>query len=299
MRTLALATRPQGVVPVLPCLQGQATISEGLFSVSRRIVMFSGGIGSYAAAVRTTERHGKPILLFTDVGGQIGGQPHLGEHADTYRFVRDAAADLRAPLNWLCEGRDIYDVFRDRRWLGNASLSHCSWELKTKPARAWLDLYYPDPEKVVVVVGIDWTEEHRLAKIREAWKPYTVEAPMTEKPYLAKPQMLKLARERGVQPPALYGLGFAHANCVGCVKAGQAHWNRVREVFPETFAFHEAREQEMRDFLGADTSILKDRTGGITKPLTLRAFRERQESAPDQLDMFDEGGCGCFLEAAS
>lgn len=277
--------------------RGQGARSTGY--VTPRVVMFSGGIGSYASALRVTERypHAPVELLFTDVGGDHATE-HLGEDRDTYRFLDAAALDLGVPLTVLNDGRTIYDVFREKRWLGNASLAHCSWELKTKPAREWVEQHYPDPASVVLVVGIDWTEIHRLTKVVEAWKPYSVEAPMTEKPYLAKPQMVPLARERGLEPPRMYAEGFAHANCVGCVKAGQAHWERVLRQRPDTFAFHEQAEQDMRSFLGADVAILRDRANGGSVPLTLSEFRGRVESGWDQLDMFDEGGCGCFLEAS-
>jgi len=48
---------------------------------------------------------------------------------------------------------------------------------------------------------------------------------------------------------------------------------------PERYAFHEAKEQEMREFLGKDISILRHR-GGEKKgqPMTLREFREKVEA---------------------
>lgn len=256
------------------------------------VVMLSGGAGSWAAGRRWIDEHGAEgvALLFTDVGD--GSSEHLGEDPDTYRFLHDAAADLRAPLNVLRDGRNIYDVFRAKRWLGNASLSHCSWELKTKPAREWVEANAaPD---ATIVVGIDWTELHRLPKIVEAWQPYRVVAPLTEKPYMGKLQVIGWMRQRLLTPPRMYELGFAHANCRGCVKAGMTHWGRLLEVFPQTYAFHEQAEQDMRALLG-DVAILRDRSDGGSRPLTLREFREtRQDRDPD---LFDEGGCGCFVAA--
>ncbi|KUN34809.1 hypothetical protein AQJ30_27435 [Streptomyces longwoodensis] len=76
-------------------------------------------------------------------------------------------------------------------------------------------------------------------------------------------------------------------------------WVRLLEVFPERYARAEAAEAKMRRLLGKDVSILRDRRGGATKPLTLAALRRRIEEQPDQLDLFDEGGCGCFTELAA
>lgn len=129
------------------------------------VVMLSGGGGSWAAGRRTVDQHGAEnvTLLFTDVKG-ADNNPYTGEDDDTYRFLRDAAHDLNAPLVLLRDGRDIWDVFFERGWLGNASLSHCSWELKTLPARQWLDTHC-DPASTVVIVGMDWTEMHRHAGV--------------------------------------------------------------------------------------------------------------------------------------
>ena len=49
--------------------------------------------------------------------------------------------------------------------------------------------------------------------------------------------------------------------------------------------------------LGKDVSILRDRTDGTLKPLTLRAFRERIERQPSMFDADDWGACGCDITA--
>jgi hypothetical protein len=131
----------------------------------------------------------------------------------------------------------------------------------------------------------------------QGWAPWPVQAPLTRPPYRDKQQLLSEAQTAGLPVPRLYRLGFAHNNCGGaCVKGGQAQWDRLLEVFPDRYARAEAAEERMRALLGKDVSILRDRTGGDTTPLTLAALRQRIEQQPDQLDLFDEGGCGCFTE---
>ena len=58
------------------------------------------------------------------------------------------------------------------------------------------------------------------------------------------------------------------------------------------YADWEKNEEEMRKFLDKDVSILKDRTGGTARPLTLKVLRSRTEI---QGELFDWGGCGCFI----
>lgn len=98
-------------------------------------------------------------------------------------------------------------------------------------------------------------------------------------------------------------------NChKGCVKAGHEHWLNLLRKDRDLYMYYEGLEQEFRDFLNADVSILTDRAGDNKKKvLTLRIFRERYEEKR-QLDfLFDEefagafkegvGGCGCMIDA--
>lgn len=262
------------------------------------VVMFSGGIGSWAAAKRVAEQaedDDRLVLLFADVKGQATS-PHIGEDEDTYRFVEEAAANVGGELVVVSDGRDIWEVFEDSKFLGNTRIAPCSHQLKQKPARAWIDEHC-DPETTTVYVGIDWTETHRIPAIEKNYRPYRAVAPLCDAPLLDKDDLIAWAAREGLRPPRLYGLGFPHNNCGGgCVRAGQGQFIKLLEVMPERFAEWEAKEQHMRDVLGKDVSILRDRRGGKARPLTLRELRERHTDTPDQLDLFDIGGCGCFVD---
>lgn len=255
------------------------------------IVQFSGGVGSWAAAKRIAQRHGTEnmVLLFADT---------LIEDPDLYRFLNEAAANIGVPITRLADGRTPWQLFRDERFLGNTRVDLCSRVLKRELLNGWVKDNC-DPGDTTMVFGIDWSEEHRIARTRERLAPWLVEAPMCEAPYLLKPQMLELLKAEGIEPPRLYGLGFPHNNCGGfCVKAGQAHFKRLLEVMPEQYAYHEGQEAEFQEFIGKPVTILKDRRGGETKPISLREFRERLEAGQTgQLDLFDWGGCGCALSA--
>ncbi|NWF25297.1 hypothetical protein HW130_03290 [Streptomyces sp. PKU-EA00015] len=259
------------------------------------VVMWSGGITSWATARHVIAEHGaaSTTLLFADT---------LVEDSDLYAFNAQAATQLGANLVRVADGRDPWQVFEDKRWLGNTRIAQCSLELKLKPCREWLEAN-TSPADTIVYVGIDWTETERLPAIVRGWAPWAVDAPLTRPPYYDKRQLLDEARVAGLSTPRLYRLGFAHNNCGGaCVKGGQAQWARLLEVFPERFAKVEAFEESMRAKLGKDVSILRDRTGGDTKPLTLASLRTRIEDKrhdEPSFDDLDEGGCGCFTEAVS
>jgi hypothetical protein len=253
----------------------------------KRVVMFSGGIGSWATARRVADQHGTDglVLLFADT---------LMEDDDLYRFAGEAAADIGVPMTTIREGRDVWQVFHDVRFLGNSRIDPCSRVLKRETLRKWLEAEC-DPADTVVYLGIDWTEIHRFERAAGHWEPWTVQAPLCEAPLQDKADRFAALRARGIEPPRLYADGFAHNNCGGfCVKGGQAQFELLLRKYPERYAYHERREEELRQYLKADVAILRDRSGGKVTPLTLRAFRERLEQQPALFDESEWGACSCI-----
>lgn len=255
----------------------------------KHIVFYSGGIGSWMTAKRVVEKHGKEntILLFTDT---------LIEDEDLYRFIDETVKDLGAEYIRIADGRTPFEVYRDVRFLGNSRLAPCSHKLKQEVSRKWIEEHFK-PEGCTLYLGIDWTEQHRTKAPVKNWAPYQVEYPMCEEPYLTKEDMLQELRNIGIEVPKLYKLGFSHNNCGGfCCRAGQGHFANLLEKLPDRFKEYEAQEEEIRQYLNKDVSMMKKTKNGITTPYTLRQLREDYENEPKQIDMFDIGGCGCFVE---
>jgi 3'-phosphoadenosine 5'-phosphosulfate sulfotransferase (PAPS reductase)/FAD synthetase len=258
----------------------------------KHVVMFSGGVGSWAAAKRVALRAGTRdlTLLFSDT---------LVEDPDLYRFLNEAAENVGGTLVQISEGRTPWDVYRDERFLGNSRVDPCSKLLKRRPAERWLR-ENTDPVDTVVYLGIDWTESHRFERTRQrrARDGWRYEAPLCEPPFLSRLDLFRWLTREGIETPHLYRLGFSHNNCGGfCCKAGQGHFAHLLKVLPKAFAEHEAKEESLRQFLGRDISILVDRRGkGGRHPLTLRQLRQRVE-AGEFVDRYDVGGCGCFTES--
>lgn len=262
----------------------------------KHIVMFSGGVGSWAAAKRVVKWHGTDnlTLLFTDV---------LMEDEDLYRFIKEAASNVGGEFIRLVEGRTPWQVFTDTRFLGTSRVDPCSRILKREMATAWVRKHC-DPDDTILYLGIDWTEIHRLERSQRFWKPWCVEAPMCDEPWIDKPDILTALRAEDIKPPRLYDMGFPHNNCGGfCIKAGQAHFKLLLGKMPERYRYHEEQEEKLRQYLLAnpkktgtwDVSILRDRRGGKTNLLTLRELRHRVETE-QEIDCDDWGGCGCFSD---
>lgn len=255
----------------------------------KHVVQFSGGIGSWAAAKRVAERHGTAdmLLLFADT---------MIEHPDTYRFLQEAADNIGAPLVRIADGRTPFEVFRDERFLGNSRVDPCSKILKRKVLDKWKKENC-DPEDTMLHFGIHWSESDRFETIQRRLAPWKCSAPLCEAPMIGMAEVHAWAEREGLRRQFLYEIGMPHANCGGgCVKMGQAGWHRAYRFNRVTFDRWEAEEQSLRELLG-DVAMLKDRRGGVSRPLTLRELRERIEG-DQQIDMHDWGGCGCFSGVA-
>ncbi|WP_051757130.1 hypothetical protein [Kitasatospora purpeofusca] len=247
----------------------------------KHVVQFSGGIGSFAAALRVAERYGTGdmVLLIADA---------RAEHPDLWRFAGDVAAHFRTPLTVVSDpqGRDPWDVFLNVRYLGNNRLAPCSYWLKQKPCRDWIEANC-DADDTVLYVGIEGTrhDRARMPSIVRGWSPWPVVFPLAEwdeRP-ADKEELFGEARACGIEIPQLYRDGHGHNNCRGlCVRGGKGAFLRTLRTDPEAFAYAERREQEIRDHLGKDVTILREQRKGVVHRITLAELRLRDEAARDE-----------------
>ncbi len=259
------------------------------------VVMYSGGKASWLAALRVKERFGDDLnnnitLLFTDT---------KTEDADLYRFLREGAEKLELSLVEIADGRDIWQVFKDRRFLGTNRVPLCSRILKQEPSETWVRENC-DPETSVMHFGIDWTEIHRCDRIAKHWDPIEVDFPLLWEPMADKSDVDEHLAAANIEPPRLYALGAPHNNCGGmCVRAGKAHFKWAIKAIPEVYDEWADKEEEVRTHLNSNIAILRDTASRGGQPVTLKRFKERVEAAGTQLDLFDEddwGGCGCMSD---
>jgi hypothetical protein len=253
------------------------------------IVNVSGGLTSYEALRRTIAKYGientRPVFADTKI-----------EHPDLYRFLDDQERLFGIKIVRLADGRTPFEVMKDRRVITIKQMAPCSQELKRAVIDKWIyENFIWEP--YTRVFGMDWSELDRIERLTLDLAPSLVWFPLTEPPFVDKCHIATDLEKLGIKPPELYTLGFAHNNCGGgCVKAGQAHWALLLRTLPDTYAMWEAKEEEIRQYLHKNISILKDRRGGgPARPTTLRAFRERLE-AGGEYESDEWGGCGCFAQ---
>jgi hypothetical protein len=108
---------------------------------------------------------------------------------------------------------------------------------------------------------------------------------MCEPPYHHKTDSARWLAAAGIRRPALYDLGFEHANCGGgCVKAGVGQFRKLLFADRKWYMWWENGEQRVRDHLGKDVSILRDRSrDGIMRRLGL-SERDIRRAPAGQLD---------------
>lgn len=298
------------------------------------ICHMSGGITSWGAAkkLRRSLPDAKMIFLFCDT---------FIESDETYRFLIAGCANvagvpvpdcigwdippisLRDPsprrevlkkiatsamaaipgLNWISEGRTPWEVFADIRFIGNSRADPCSRILKRELMDEWRAERFT-PEECVAVVGLNWDEDDRILKLESMCKPWVFIAPLGDKPWESKSEIIEQAVAEGLPLSSSYLIGLAHDNCGGgCINAGQGHWLVVLVQRPHIYHMWEEEELLTIDMIASGKppekkrwGMLKCRRGGVSKPLTLRDLRLRHQRG----DILEEeklelGGCACAL----
>jgi hypothetical protein len=225
-------------------------------TVADHIVSVSSGLGSAYAWKLVCDRYGPENVtgVFTDVNG---------EHPDNYRFLAEVQYDLGSRLVKITnDGRTIWDVMVERRFLANSRVDLCSRILKREAFQGWLTAN-ADPARTTVYLGIDFMEIHRLDRARPHWERngWKMSAPMCEPPYPDKFQAQAWLDAEGIRRPALYDMGFDHANCGGgCIKGGISQFKKLLAVDRNWYVrWWEAGEERVRAHIGNDASILRER----------------------------------------
>lgn len=252
------------------------------------VVLYSGGLGSFAAAYTIKQAYPdkKILLYFNDT---------LIEDPDLYRFLVQSAYSLDLPLLEDSDGRSVFEVFRDGKFMANTRIDTCSRILKRERSRAFINSL---PNKPKVVVGIDWTEIHRYERAKPLWMPFELVAPLADSLVDKNELVARLLKLYNIELPRLYKLGFSHNNCGGfCVKAGLGHFKNLLEKDRESYIRFELEELMTYEYIGAKYPFLRKTVKGVTKYITLQEYRLMLEKglSLDFEESCDIGGCGCAV----
>lgn len=152
------------------------------------------------------------------------------EHPDNWRFAQDVAEWLGRPIVELASPRypDAWAVWEGERFLNGPHGAKCTVLLKKKVRQAF------EQDGDIQVFGFTSEEQDRAARF--VANNFEIESrfPLIEHG-ITKAECFEVLKGVGIELPAMYRMGYANANCVGCVKGGMGYWNKVRVDFPEVF----------------------------------------------------------------
>lgn len=257
------------------------------FSTIDHIVHFSGGASSYLASKRVIERYGVDSVLLLTADTR-------SEADDWEDFILSAVDFLGAHHLMLSRGMDLWELAESMNAIPNNRMGFCTRILKKELLDEFIAEHFQG-RRVTQHFGFDWSEEHRLDRLRLRKPDDIIDAPLLWNPIAGHEEAMEAIIEDELPVPMAYALGLPHNNCLkyGCVKGGQGYWKQLYEKLPEVFYRTEERERELRKRIG-NYSILTWTNDGRKMPLPLGDFRELLEYE-ESLELDDLGpGCGCF-----
>jgi hypothetical protein len=273
--------------------------------VKNRIIFYSGGKSSFAVAdwVKQNYPNDNIVLYFTDT---------MWEDEDLYRFIREGSDKLELPMLIHADGRNPKELMEEDNFLYNSRIANCSMKLKVQVSKRyikkgikptieeWYNKQYLKNEdftkEPILYFGIGFQEAHRKGAIVKNWSPYQVEMPMVD----SFIDVDKVLEKHNIKQPRLYDMRFSHNNCAGrCIKGGQGHWIHLLKKDPSKFMemldFENKMNEQINEYKGTKDvkySFLKKKGNAWT----LEDLKEDYEQQPEQIDLFDIGACGCFVD---
>jgi hypothetical protein len=214
---------------------------------ARRLIWFSCGAASAVAAKLAVEAYGAGCeVVYCDTMGT--------EHADNARFFSDVQRWLGRPITIIrsADYGTVDDVFEKTRYMAGIKGARCTVEMKKIPREAF------QRTDDIHIFGYTADEQRRADAFEEQNPSLFVEWILIDQG-VSKVDCLARLGAAGIALPAMYGLGFDHNNCLGCVKATSAgYWNRVRRLFPEVF------ERRARQSRALGVKLVRFKTGDET-----------------------------------
>ena len=196
----------------------------------KAIAHFSCGATSAIATALALRQYDECEIIYADTGS---------EHKDNWRFMDDCDKKLFGGRGIHVvrseKYKNIFDVFRQRKFLASPSGAPCTTEMKKIPIRDYLgDRLYSETQ----VMGYDAGEKKRIENFHKNNPEVTMAAPLFNMG-VTKANALALLKRFDIELPEMYKLGYSNANCIGCVKAENLkYWAAIRKDFPDIFEWY-------------------------------------------------------------
>lgn len=208
------------------------------------VVWFSCGAASAVAAKKTVEKYGETHEIL------IVNNPVIEEDEDNKRFLKDVSDWTgTAIFEWGSKefpSNSAVDVWNKKRYMSGIKGAPCTKLLK-KQARYEFELWHNSTPSLGLidwhVLGFTFDEMHRHERFVKSERENLLPVLINER--ITKEDCFKIIQNAGIELPNAYKLGYANANCIGCVKAtSPTYWNHVRKMNPDIF---ESRAKQSRE----------------------------------------------------
>lgn len=186
---------------------------------------FSGGVTSAVAIKKALDQGHELTIFYFETGSH---------HPDHVRFLKECEAWYGQPIVTLQNQKykDHFDLVEKVRFINGPSGARCTADLKKHLRQVIETMMGYDFQ--VFGFEYDRSQIKRAERFEEQYpkaKPYF---PLIELG-LDKRDCMEIILEARIDLPAMYKLGYANSNCIGCVKGGAGYWNKIRKDFPEVF----------------------------------------------------------------
>ncbi len=201
------------------------------------VVWFSCGAASAVAAKLTIEKYEPEYNVI------LVNNPVDEEDADNQRFLRDVEKWLGKNIvyakNTAAGTTSAVAIWDKRNYMSGVRGAPCTMILK-KEARYEFER---NNEIAFHVMGYTADEKHRHERFVKFERPNLL--PVLIDAGITKGRCFEIVEDAGILLPLSYRIGFANANCIGCVKStSPKYWQLVRKKQPEVFK--ERAEQSRR-----------------------------------------------------
>lgn len=212
------------------------------------IAWFSCGATSAVACKLALQQYKDVSIYYIETGSS---------HQDNQRFIKDCEDWFGCYINVLRSSKytSVEDVITKRRFINSPNGSVCTFELKKKVRYALQNsLKHWDGQ----VLGFDFCQReiNRAIRFKQQFPETLPLFPLIENK-ISKTNALGILEKAGIKIPAMYRMGYANNNCIGCVKGGIGYWNSIRKDFPQVFQRMAKIEREI------NATCLKDAKGRI------------------------------------
>lgn len=185
---------------------------------------FSGGVTS-AVAIKKSLEEGHDLQIYFFETNQ--------HHHDNLRFLKECEKWYGQKIHIMRNKKagSVKQVL-ERGYINSPGGAFCTKLLKKDVRIALEKLIDYDFQ----IFGFEYEKKQikRAERFSEQYPDAKGRYPLIEAK-LNKADCLRIIQGAEIELPMMYRLGFANANCMGCVKGGKGYWNHTRKHFPEIF----------------------------------------------------------------